>query len=178
MKNKTNNKMKKLLLLLLCVPLLFSCGEMREWKCISGNCENGFGTADFGDYKKYVGEWKDGEPNGKGTLYNGITKYVGEFKDGNRNGKGTLTLAKGGYVMFKYKDEELKEIKDTLIVFKHEGLWKDDNKNGQGIQTHLDGSQYVGGFKNDFKHGQATTTFFDGTVEKGLWEYGEFIGEE
>ena len=58
--------MKKLLLLLLCVPLI-GLGQ-----CISGDCENGYGTYIFGEGpnegEKYIGEWMDGEKNGQGTL--------------------------------------------------------------------------------------------------------------
>ena len=53
--------MKKLLLLLLCVPLI-GLGQ-----CISGDCENGYGTYTFASGDKYVGEFKDGRPQGKGT---------------------------------------------------------------------------------------------------------------
>src|ERR1700687_5178587 len=40
---------------------------------------------------KYVGEMKDGKPNGHGTeTWPGSTIYVGEFKDGKFDGKGVL----------------------------------------------------------------------------------------
>ena len=71
--------MKKLLLLLLFVPLI-GFGQ-----CIKGDCENGYGTYLYeGD--KYVGEWKDGKKHGEGTYTtaNGH-KYVGEFKDDKQN---------------------------------------------------------------------------------------------
>ena len=44
----------------------------------------------------YVGEVKDGERHGKGTLtLPDGEKYEGEFKDGKYNGTGILTLADG-----------------------------------------------------------------------------------
>mgnify|MGYP006441038955 CR=1 FL=1 len=42
--------MKKLLLILLCLPLI-GFGQ-----CISGDCENGYGTSSYGNGDKYVGE--------------------------------------------------------------------------------------------------------------------------
>ncbi len=97
--------MKKLLLLLLCVPLMFSCGEDKEtkqkdWGCVSGNCEDGFGTYIWtGEYTagKYIGEWKDGMQHGQGTktYTNGGGVYTGQWKQGYHHGKGTLTWGDG-----------------------------------------------------------------------------------
>ena len=92
----------------------------------------------------YVGEKKDGERHGHGTLtfskryydfrkfpfifkYDGY-KYVGEFLDGEMNGQGTLTLPNGS----------------TRYV----GEWKDGKKNGQGTVTNSDGEKYVGEFNH------------------------------
>jgi hypothetical protein len=49
---------------------------------------------------KYVGEFKDGKPNGHGTYTwskrnKYVNKYVGEFKDGLKHGQGTLTFRDG-----------------------------------------------------------------------------------
>ena len=46
---------------------------------------------------KYVGEIKNREPSGSGTLTlsNG-GKYVGEWKDGKEHGQGTVTFSGGG----------------------------------------------------------------------------------
>ena len=76
--------MKKLLLLLLCVPLI---GLGQKTGCISGDCKNGYGTYIFGkgefEGDKYVGYSKDNMSHGQGTYtYPSGSKYVGEFKDG------------------------------------------------------------------------------------------------
>ena len=45
---------------------------------------------------KYSGEFKNGYPNGHGTLiYSNGNSYVGEFKDEKLNGKGTFAWANG-----------------------------------------------------------------------------------
>jgi hypothetical protein len=72
------------------ICLLSACSD----KCISGNCENGYGTYTFKNGNKYVGEWKDGKRNGQGTnTWPGGEKYIGEWKDNNMNGQGTYTYA-------------------------------------------------------------------------------------
>src|SRR6266404_2155224 len=51
------------------------------------NCQ---GTFKYPKGNIYVGEFRDGKPNGQGayTLTNG-DKYIGEYKDGKWNGRGT-----------------------------------------------------------------------------------------
>ena len=45
---------------------------------------------------KYVGEWKDGQPNGQGKLIlpNGV-QYVGEFRDGKGSRDGNVAKWSG-----------------------------------------------------------------------------------
>ena len=44
----------------------------------------------WSDGSKYVGEFKEGLPNGRGTLTSPDgRKYVGEFKDRKKHGQGT-----------------------------------------------------------------------------------------
>ena len=46
--------------------------------------------------RKYVGDIRNGLPNGQGTLiFPDGDKYVGKFKDGERKGQGTLTFPDG-----------------------------------------------------------------------------------
>ena len=99
--------MKKLLLLLLCVPLIFSCGEKENntedslskvitQEMILDNY-TGIGTMTYFNGTKYVGEWKDGKRHGYGTftLPDG-GKYVGEFKYDQLDGQGSYTFSFGG----------------------------------------------------------------------------------
>ena len=105
--------MKKLLLLLLCVPLilfyLYNTGyfvnedldKKYAGECLSGDCENGQGTYSYGDGSKYVGEWKDDKRNGKGTVTYGEPQSIytefwsGEWKNDKRHGEGTFKTADG-----------------------------------------------------------------------------------
>jgi hypothetical protein len=100
--------MKKLLLLLLCVPLMFSCGdtdnldkEITEEMLDEGYTGKGtrtYANDSFGIYMgSYVGEFKDGKRHGLGTYTYASSedKYVGEWKDDKRHGQGTYTWGKG-----------------------------------------------------------------------------------
>ena len=84
------------LLLLFCIVLLSSCVT----------------SPIYVDGGQYIGELKDGKPNGQGTVtLNDVEQYVGEWKDGKRNGQGTYNFANGN---------------------KYVGEFKDDKRNGQG----------------------------------------------
>lgn len=81
---------------------------------------NCVGTLTYADGGKYVGEFKDGNPNGQGigTMLNGA-KYVGQYRNGMLTGRGTLTWPDGR---------------------KYVGEFTDNKPNGQGIQYRADGT--------------------------------------
>ena len=88
-----------------------------------------------GDEKKnykYVGEIKNGKPNGQGkwTLPYG-NKYEGEWKDGKKHGQGSYTFGRGKWEGDKY-----------------EGEWKDGKKHGQATYTSSSGRNYEGEWKD------------------------------
>ena len=80
------------------------------------------------NHGKWVGEIKNGKPNGQGTVYlpDG-RKYLGELKDGYKHGQGSYTWFNG--------DKYIGEFKNGLL-------------NGKGTYTNPDGSKYVGEFKD------------------------------
>ncbi len=61
--------------------------------CISGDCVNGYGTFIWASGDKYVGEWKDGKPDGKGkkTYKNGKIEE-GRFMIGVWIGEETIEI--------------------------------------------------------------------------------------
>ena len=66
------------------------------------NCEGAL-TMPNGD--KYVGEFRDGKPNGQGVItWTNGSKYVGGISDGKMNGKGTLTWADGTISVGEFRD--------------------------------------------------------------------------
>ena len=57
------------------------------------------------DGREYVGEFKNGKYNGRGTLtWFSEDKYVGKFKDGLQNGQGTFTFSDGREYVEEFKD--------------------------------------------------------------------------
>jgi len=76
-----------------------------ERECISGNCEDGKGALTFSNGNKYIGEFKNGSPNGQ-IIFTGPdgTKYIGEFKNGSPDGQGDLTFPNGSKYVGKFKN--------------------------------------------------------------------------
>jgi len=114
--------MKKLLLLLLCVPLI-GFGQ-----CISGNCENGVGIFYFTESTKWVGD-----EFGEKPYVIEASKYIGQWKNGKRDGIGT-----------SISYSEIGIISDIYI-----GEWKDDRKDGKGTYNLADGEVWEGLWGND-----------------------------
>lgn len=54
---------------------------------------SGFGRCSYADASRYIGDYRNGQPNGRGiyTLEDG-TRYEGQFVDGQPNGQGRLVL--------------------------------------------------------------------------------------
>ena len=66
----------------------------------------------YADGSVYVGEWKDDEKIGRGTISfaNGV-KYDGEWKDDERVGRGTMTYSTGMTYIGEWKDN----VRDCLL---------------------------------------------------------------
>ena len=87
-----------------------------------------FEKGDDGKDSKYIGDIKNKQPNGKGTINLPYGKYVGEWKNGLLDGFG----------IFDYSDGS-----------KYIGNHKSGKTNGQGFWSLATGSIYVGIFKGD-----------------------------
>ena len=147
----------KHLLIILSILLLSSPVFGQETGVLFLSLENGelvyYEEGDDDNEGKYVGEIKNGRPNGQGTFtfLNG-TKYVGEFKDGLENGQGTYTWTNGR---------------------KYVGEWKDGKTHGQGTMNFPNGLKYEGEFKDGKGNGQGTLTWSDGKKYVGEWKKGK-----
>jgi hypothetical protein len=104
--------MKKLLLLLLCVPLIFSCGgddtNNLQREITQEMMEDGYtgkGTYTLPEGPKYVGEWKNGVYHGFGTFfYEDGAKFIGKYKYGLMYGQAEYINADGE--VFNYENGE------------------------------------------------------------------------
>ena len=126
------------IILLPCL-IIYGCAT-NTTGCVSGNCENGYGTYKgyYGD--KYVGYFKGRKAHGKGTKvtdYGYGDKYVGDWHKNYMHGQGTYVFTGGN---------------------KYVGGFKNSKQDGQGTLTYAEGSKYVGEWKNGKKHGQGTFT--------------------
>ena len=98
--------MKKLLLILLCLPMI---GFGQESKCFSGDCQDGYGAKmwyDSGDM--YYGDFRNGKMYGTGRYINSNDAiYVGWFNNGMRHGTGTITFDNGDKLFVTYNRDEI-----------------------------------------------------------------------
>ena len=79
--------MKKLLFILLCVPLI---GLGQQTGCIEGDCKNGYGIWTYSG-NKYEGDFLNGRRHGKGTYtWAHGWKYEGEWDNHRMHGQGTI----------------------------------------------------------------------------------------
>ncbi len=146
--------------------------------------------------------WKDGEPmNGYGYKdYAGGDRYMGYYKNGYRDGKGTYkfgneltfltcnwiegkradgyaewtwksgTTYKGNIVNGKYDGKGIMTYSDGK---KFEGTWKEDKPyTGKGIY-YIAGNSYEGKYVNGLEEGEAIFKWFDGDSIKGVFVHGK-----
>ena len=112
------------------------------------------------DGDRYVGEYRNGKPHGKGTMYyesgSHLKSYNGEWVNGIREGKGTLIWTDGR---------------------RYEGQWYNDKKQGKGTFYWANGDRYVGDWANDNFEGYATIYRADGSIDcKGRYVNGKAEG--
>jgi len=88
----------------------------------------------------YVGEWKDNQFHGQGTLATFMGCYTGEFRYNAYHGHGTLSSRCGGDGGQRYVGE-----------------FRNGQRVGQGTYTWDDGSKYIGEFGlNEWGYGEGT----------------------
>ena len=104
---------------------------------------NCFGTHYFVDGTKYVGEWKDGKRNGRGTysLANGVTGQEGVWN--NDNFVSSLPAC-GGDEFSRWTD--CFGTQTWSSGAKYVGEWKNGKFNGQGLYTYSDRVTFKNGF--------------------------------
>ena len=127
---------------------------------------NGHGVATFKDEHKFVGEFKNGKPHGKGTLFDSDGSIINQglwtdgifqfsaFQSVSYKGQGTYTYAGNKYV----------------------GDWMLGMFNGQGTLTLSSGGKYVGEFKDNKYNGQGSLFAINGRiVVAGVWTNDNFV---
>lgn len=133
-----------------------------EIGCIIGDCENGFGHYTWDDGMKYIGEFKNYQLHGLGTLTWSDGKFVGNFIDGVRNGYGRQFDANGAITLeAKYENNEY--FPDSQIIPDEGECVFGDCVNGFGI--------LIIDFKKDSMEKYAYENDFKEKYE-GMWKDG------
>ena len=147
----------------------YSWGKNKQLGCISGICDNGYGTKIYPN-GEYIGEFLNGKENGKGILHiaPGFS-YEGDFKNGQQNGRGVYTWPSGD----KYEGEFINgEINGKGKYYYlngdvYEGFFSRGKKEGQGILLCGNGSSYEGEWLNNKQNGKGKLTFKNGDIYLG-----------
>jgi uncharacterized caspase-like protein len=147
--------------------------DVSDWH----NC---LGTAIDYERYKYVGEWRDGKPNGQGmrTWPNGNNKYIGEFKNGMYNGQGTFIWGAHAKYVGEWRSGSANGHGTRTLANgdQYVGEWRDGRRNGQGTETLANGDRYVGEWRDDNRNGQGTETLAKGDRYAGEWRDHKYNG--
>ena len=125
---------------------------------------------------KYIGEIKNGIPNGRGKLfYTGNLEgdiYEGEFKDGEPDGKGKYCHRNGNI----YVGDFIKDKADGKGIFycnngdRYEGDFKKDAREGKGIFYFANGDRMMGDFHNNNPIGKHVILQKNGNVVQKIFD--------
>ena len=159
------------------------------------NNENGF---------VYVGDFKDNQPHGQGTLtFPDGSSYKGEFQDDEYHGEGVLIDKNDVQQKYEGKFENDKFTDGRIFTanvqeggcldaqgnlqgkgrfedtdgLTYEGEFKDGEPNGHGVLQYADGSTYVGEFEDGNLQGRGVLRYFEGSTYEGEFKDGEYHGD-
>ncbi len=162
------------MLKLYCLIILLFTVELAGAQCKSGDCTTGKGVYDFG-WCVYNGEFKNGKPEGQGTMKYDDYTYTGSFSNGVEDGQGVITYKSGKTenVLYskgvksaagpvKVNAADWKEIKGS-----NPGCINGDCETGFGTFKFPSGNVYTGNFVNEQRQGKGTMAFANGDVLEG-----------
>ena len=112
----------------------------------------------WGESIVYVGEIKNGKPNGLGlAIYNNkfALRYAGYFVNGSYEGKGAILYEDGSFLS---------------------GEWKNGKLNGQGTHYSTEKDLYIGAFIDGKKNGAGTYLFKDNSFLQGSFKNDTYNG--
>lgn len=178
-----------------------SLDSVTDRECVRGDCQQGEGTLEFktpwgeGFYRGgfengqfhgygrlelpisflnkevYVGDWRDGKRDGRGTHWNGEGNlYIGQWRNDKRHGQGSYFFNLPRWEENRHTEFWLKDNTENYT-----GEFVNDHYQGQGVYRWPDGQRYEGGFFASDKHGPGVFYYSTGTRREQYWEYGELI---
>lgn len=127
-------------------------------KLLNVNVETGAlrGELILEGFGKYVGEYKNGKPHGRGIIYfysPTIKTYEGTWVNGVEEGEGTILWSNG----------------DKFV-----GHFKNGNMDGFFTCYYVDGRLYEGNYQNNLPHGKGKMTYPDNDKYNRKYYEGEF----
>jgi hypothetical protein len=158
-------------IIFLCTPIILLAQDVqyKNGKCLTGDCENGYGTFEFASPKAtYIGLFVNGScEDEKATYENETYKYVGGYKNNRQNGEATIVFKQDHKT--RAGDIFTGKIVDGRF---YNGTYTYSNNPGR--------KQYTGEFTNNNNkfNGQGTLTYKDGKEQKGQWKDDEFLGRQ
>jgi len=169
-------KMKQIILILTILSLV-SLNCLSQWKCVSGDCSNGYGKKQKGIHKNYAGEesadetyegmFLNGKEHGHGMYKGWGIKYIGEWLNGTKTGRG---------IMYTTTSFEYKGIWYPPNSSFYEGDFINGEKTGWGKQQFPNGDYYEGSYINGERNGFGTYYFKNGEIYTGAFVKNNFEG--
>ena len=120
------------------------------------------------DGSYFEGDFKGGEM-GKGTKYDSRTgaKLIGNFVDGQLEGKGTVASKNSFYEgeLHENMRHGYGELTETRPNRSYKGQWYMNKRHGLGEQHYADGAIYDGYWVHDKRQGHGAIKYLDSSYE-------------
>lgn len=172
--------MKAILNISVLTLLLYSAAYAQsQYKCTSGDCNNGYGACLFPSNAKYAGDFRNGKMHGKGILYfSDGKKYIGHWFENMREGEGKMVFPNGDEYMGLFRENNMSG--QGIMVYangnRYEGAWDENNPHGFGVLTFGQGGGYQGNWAAGYFSGEGKLTYADGSFFDGQWQQGKRHG--
>lgn len=154
--------------------------------CVSGNCWDGKGRYVHEDGSEYVGSFRNGHPDGRGSLtYPDGRIDSGKWEDGKRIGRRVIATP-GAVASWRAKEKTSAgcrsgDCRNGSGSYRwkdgstYTGTFRDSRPHGQGVWKHPNGARYEGGWQLGNRHGEGTETSPSGELRSGVWEEGRLM---
>ena len=139
-------------------------------------------TVFMDDGSVYEGEYKNGKPNGKGSMtsYDNKTIYDGDWINGKREGNGKLIISDEYNYTGPFENDQFSGSGGVLCDNKgniYEGDFEKGKFEGYGHYKMSNGDTYIGEFKGGLFHGKGQYNDKEGNVFDGEFKKGKKDGE-